>query len=218
MIVLSVMLLGIGIFSGCTEQTNSQTQDENQSPIATCSADPTTGIAPLTVNFSGSGSDPDGTIISYNWNFGDGTTSTEQNTSHTFQSDNTYTVSFTIEDNDGGKTTKTLIVTVHQPPSNNEPTISLSASSNSGDAPFIVTFIISANDADGSISSWTLDINNDGTPDYLGSGNPPSEKQHTYTDPGKYVAKLTVTDNEGATGYDIITIMVNTTPLEPMIP
>jgi PKD repeat protein len=181
----------------------------NSLPTATASAMPETGTAPLTVYFLGSGIDHDGTIVSYNWNFGDGNTSTEETPSHTFQSSNTYTVTFTVEDNDGAKTTETLTVTVNQPFSNQKPTLSLSASTNSGDAPFTATFILKANDQDGSISSWTLDINNDGTSEYSGSGIPPSPKQHTYTNAGTYLVKFTATDNEGTTNYDTITITVN---------
>src|SRR6185369_7116393 len=45
----------------------------NSPPVAAAGATPTSGLAPLTVNFDSSGSyDPDGTIASYSWNFGDG--------------------------------------------------------------------------------------------------------------------------------------------------
>jgi hypothetical protein len=119
-VLITLILIGVGILSGCTEQPTSETKDENQSPKATCDANPTTGTAPFTV-----------------------------------------------------------------------------------------TFLLDANDTDGSISSWKLDINNDGTPEYSDSGNPPPEKQHTYTTPGTYIANFTVIDNKGATDSDTITILVN---------
>ena len=59
----------------------------NRAPIARAQADKTSGIAPLTVQFSSDGSlDPDGTPITYAWDFdGDGTTdSTDANPSHTY--------------------------------------------------------------------------------------------------------------------------------------
>ena len=59
----------------------------DQTPVAQAAATPTEGLAPLTVNFSSAGSnDPEGTPITYAWDFGDGATSTAANPSHTFTS------------------------------------------------------------------------------------------------------------------------------------
>ena len=52
----------------------------------------------LPVSFSGSGSDPEGDSISYEWDFGDNETSTEQAPTHTYADDGTYTVSFRVKD------------------------------------------------------------------------------------------------------------------------
>jgi PKD repeat protein len=57
----------------------------NQPPVAAINATPTSGLAPLTVSFSGSNStDADGTIVSYAWDFGDSTNATGVTTSHTY--------------------------------------------------------------------------------------------------------------------------------------
>lgn len=53
------------------------------------------------VSFSGSGSDPEGDSLSYEWDFGDSETSTEQNPTHTYADDGTYTVSFRVKDSLG---------------------------------------------------------------------------------------------------------------------
>jgi DNA/RNA endonuclease G (NUC1) len=45
--------------------------------------------------------DPNGTVVGYLWNFGDGATSTDPVASHTFTQDGVYTVSLTVTDNDG---------------------------------------------------------------------------------------------------------------------
>ena len=64
----------------------------NQPPSAIASANPTSGPAPLTVGFSSAGSaDPEGGAITYLWNFGDGSTSTQPNPSHTYTSSGRYT-------------------------------------------------------------------------------------------------------------------------------
>ncbi|MCI2283814.1 PKD domain-containing protein [Colwellia sp. MSW7] len=72
-----------------------------------------TGTENTAVNFSSLGSsDSDGSIASYNWNFGDGTTSTLANPSHTYSSANTYSISLTVTDNEGATNTATTTATI----------------------------------------------------------------------------------------------------------
>jgi PKD repeat protein len=74
-------------------------------PVADFSADPTTGTAPLAVNFTDLST---GSITDWAWDFGDGGTSTEQNPTHTYNTPDTYTVSLTVTD-PGGSDTETKI-------------------------------------------------------------------------------------------------------------
>ncbi len=69
-------------------------------------------ISGLTVNFTDSSSDSDGSIASRSWNFGDSSTSTATNPSHTYSAAGTYSVALTVTDNSGATNTKTLSVTV----------------------------------------------------------------------------------------------------------
>jgi subtilase family serine protease len=69
-------------------------------------------ISGLTVNFTDSSTDSDGSIASRAWNFGDGSTSTATNPSHTYAAAGTYNVSLTVTDNDNATNTKTQAVTV----------------------------------------------------------------------------------------------------------
>lgn len=73
---------------------------DNRPPVAAASANPSAGIAPLTVNFSSAGSlDPDaGQAITYFWDFGDGTTSTQANPSKQFTTNGNKTVTLTVTD------------------------------------------------------------------------------------------------------------------------
>lgn len=69
--------------------------------IADASA-PTSGAAPLAVSFSSTGSyDPDGTIVAYDWDFGDGTSSTVANPVKSYANPGTYTASLVVVDNTG---------------------------------------------------------------------------------------------------------------------
>ncbi|MEP5610764.1 MAG: PKD domain-containing protein [Cyclobacteriaceae bacterium] len=74
----------------------------NDPPTAVGSFTPTSGEAPLLVFFDGSAStDADGTIASYEWNFGDGSSGSGATTSHTYTSAGNYTASLTVTDNAG---------------------------------------------------------------------------------------------------------------------
>lgn len=73
----------------------------NKPPTATALASTTSGGAPLAVDFQGSGTDADGTIVSYAWDFGDGKTSKAKQVTHTYGSPGQYTAKLTVTD-DGG--------------------------------------------------------------------------------------------------------------------
>ena len=93
----------------------------NEPPVAQASADPTSGTAPLTVQFSSDGSsDSDGTITTYSWDFGDGNSSTEANPSHTYQNAGTYTATLTVTDDDGATDQDQVSITVNEPSSQDE--------------------------------------------------------------------------------------------------
>ena len=69
----------------------------SSAPVAEASADVTKGLEPLTVHFSSAGSrDPDGDPLSYQWTFGDGTTSTEANPTKTYTEKGVYTARLTV--------------------------------------------------------------------------------------------------------------------------
>ncbi|MEO7066147.1 MAG: pre-peptidase C-terminal domain-containing protein [Rhodanobacter sp.] len=69
-------------------------------------------VSGLTVSFTDSSTDSDGTVASRSWNFGDGATSTATNPSHTYAAAGTYSVSLKATDNGGASNTKTQSVTV----------------------------------------------------------------------------------------------------------
>jgi PKD repeat protein len=71
----------------------------NRQPIAISTTTPDAGITPLTVSFSASGSsDPDGDALSYEWNFGDGFSSTGITTTHTYITNGLYDAILTVRD------------------------------------------------------------------------------------------------------------------------
>lgn len=106
-------------------------------PTAVATGTPTTGTLPFTVQFSGVGStDVDGSIASYSWNFGDGTTGTGATVSHTYTgSARSFSVVLTVRDNDGLSATSGLTIVGNAPPMF-VGSISLTASRNNRKAVF----------------------------------------------------------------------------------
>ncbi|MEM2972200.1 MAG: PKD domain-containing protein [Candidatus Bathyarchaeia archaeon] len=94
-------------------------------PTADFYATPTSGMAPLIVSFHDNSTSYDG-IISWFWNFGDGTNSTQQNPTHNYTEPGVYTVSLTVTEQDGDNSTKTKqnYITV-QPTTPTPPTIEI---------------------------------------------------------------------------------------------
>ena len=78
----------------------------------------------------------------------------------------------------------------------------------SGEAPLLVTFDIMALDSDGSIASWTIDFDGDGSPECNGTGPPSSDRVHNYSEPGEYNATLTVVDDDGVSNTNVTVIYV----------
>ena len=85
----------------------------SQDLVANFSGVPTEGPAPLTVQFNDTSI---GMPVSWNWTFGDGNTSTEQNPTHTYTVPGNYTVSFTVANDHGEDTvTREHYIQVQQP-------------------------------------------------------------------------------------------------------
>jgi PKD repeat protein len=150
-------------------------------PQAAFSGSPTSGYVPLSVQFTDSSS---GVITNWDWDFGDGESSTQQNPSHTYTQAGTYTVSLEVIGSGGSDqlTRSEYIIVVAGSPQAN-----FSANYLSGIAPFTVNFTnLSSNY---SASLWSF-----------GDGNSSSLKhpQHVYTQKGTYSVSLAVIGPGGA--------------------
>ncbi len=97
----------------------------NAAPTAVSSATPTSGAAPLAVFFTGTDStDPDDDPLTYLWDFGDGSASSDMaNPSHFYSVNGTYTATLTVDDGQGHTDTDTVTITV----GNDTPTASITA-------------------------------------------------------------------------------------------
>jgi len=81
---------------------------------ASCTASPTSGDIPLTVNFTGTAAGGISPYV-YSWNFGDGQSSSSQNPSHTYSSAGTYTITLTVTDSTASQATASTEVTTSAP-------------------------------------------------------------------------------------------------------
>ncbi|WP_456442762.1 PKD domain-containing protein [Caldithrix abyssi] len=161
-------------------------------PTAAFTADPTSGCAPLSVQFTDQSS---GDITSYSWDFGDGATSTAQNPQHTYNNPGTYTVSLTVSGPGGSDTeTKVDYITVYEPI-----TADFSGTPTSGDAPLSVSF---TDQSTGTVTAWSWDFGD-------GATSTEQNPTHTYNTAGTYTVTLTASnscDSDTQTKVDYITV------------
>ena len=84
----------------------------NLPPTVAPVAAPNAGVEPVTVSFTGNAVDPDGSIVFSQWSFGDFTTSSALNPSHTYQCDGNYTATLEVADDRGAVTSGSVAVSV----------------------------------------------------------------------------------------------------------
>jgi glucose/arabinose dehydrogenase/PKD repeat protein len=90
---------------------------DNRSPVAEVEATPTFGDLPLEVQFSSEGTgDPDGDELLYEWSFGDGSTSSEPNPTHSYDADGKYTAELTVGDGHGRSATAAVVISAGNSP------------------------------------------------------------------------------------------------------
>jgi len=184
---------------------------QNVTPTAIIDATPISGDAPLVVDVNGIDAfDPDGTIVSYDYDFGNGTTGSGEVTSVVYDVPGIYTITLTVTDNDGASDQASIGIEVLQAP-NIPPTANLVANPEIGTVPLTVNVDASgSDDPDGVIVDYTYDFGN-GT---SGSG---VTSTVTYDQVGTYQILLTVTDDEGAMSMDSVEIVVAITSTIPPI-
>ncbi len=89
----------------------------NRAPTIDATATPTSGEAPLDVDFSATATDPEGdSPLTYDWTFGDGGVADGADVSHTYDSPGDYTAIVTVADPDGASSTAEIDIEVDFPP------------------------------------------------------------------------------------------------------
>lgn len=155
-----------------------------------------------TAVFSGSQSidtASDKPLLTYLWDFGDGTFGNGIGTSHVYTKVGTYTVTLMVTDNDGASDTDSLTVSV----SNVAPTAN-AGPSQSANEDQVVMFSGTATDTptDWQILSYSWTFGGGG----IGHGKNPT---HSYVNAGTYSVALVVTDDNGATATSSLQVIVS---------
>ncbi|MES9991383.1 MAG: PKD domain-containing protein [Candidatus Thiodiazotropha sp.] len=171
----------------------------NQPPVANANG-PYTGDVGETIQFSGNGSaDADGSIVSYDWTFGDGTSGVGLSPTHTYTSPGTYNVTLTVTDNNNAVDSDDTSVSIE--PGNQPPTANPSGPYAANVGEELLFDGTASSDADGDIISYEWDFG-DGT---TATGATPS---HTYLAAGSYNVTLTVTDDGNLSGSGVTTATI----------
>jgi PKD repeat protein len=166
------------------------------------------GDVPLPVTFSSAGStDLDGSLVSYAWDFGDGSGSSDANPTHTFTTGGPFVATLTVTDNQGAQTTTTVFVKALNP--NQLPVAHASANPITGIPPFDVVFNATGSyDPDGWLGNFHWTFSDGG--EYWGTI---AYATIYTTDP--FTATLTVFDNRNGTGTT--TVIVNPSNRPPVL-
>jgi len=143
--------------------------------------------------------DPDGFIVTYFWDFGDGNNATGVITAHSYADDGNYTVTLTVTDDDGATASANATKTVL----NRSPVADFTYSPPSPLINETVTFNASTSyDPDGFIVSYFWDFGDETNASGVTTN-------HSYSTAGNYTVTLTVTDDDGATDSTATTVTVS---------
>ena len=175
----------------------------NQPPTADAGG-PYAGETGQTLVFSSSGSsDPDGTIVAWFWDFGDGATSTAANPSHAYSAAGAYTVTLTVTDDDGAEDMDTAGAQIVLP--NQAPTADAGGPYSGLEGETIAFSSSGSTDSDGTLVAWFWAFGD-------GATSTAANPSHAYAVAGTYNVTLTVTDDDGAQDGDIASVTVDAPP------
>lgn len=146
------------------------------------------------VAFTDTSVDPDGTIVSWLWDFGDGSpVSTAQHPTHRWDTAGSYSVTLTVVDDRGATGSATSLLRFD----NRAPAAAFSFTPNPPVANATATFTSTATDAENTLSGWTWSVLTDAAVPVLLASGSGQVFDHVFPETGIYVVRLRVTDTDG---------------------
>lgn len=191
--------------------TTKQRPPENKKPVANPGGPYVTKLN-QSITFDGSQSmDPDGTIIFYRWNFGDGSSQILDKTpKHTYSDPGVYRVTLTVVDNDGRSSMANTTATIQGSIFVNTPPVAALVAPTAAVIDQEITFDASlSNDTDGTIIGYRWDFDDDGVFDTDWLTTPFITT--TFSSAGSYVVTVEVKDEMDATSAFSTTVIVQET-------
>ena len=170
-------------------------------PVADFSHEPDGGTILDQVAFFDESVDDDGSILAWEWDFGDGEDSHRKDPTHTFEDKGTHRVTLTVEDDDGNTDTVTKSITIINLP----PTAEFSASTPVAQVDDEIRFTDASTDPEDYQLVYTWDFGD-------GSESDASNPRHSYEEGGSYTVTLTVTDDEGETDTASASLSIQGSP------
>jgi chitodextrinase len=173
---------GAGLIQADAAVTAVLASGGNTPPAASFS----TLIFGLFVEFTDTSDDTDGSIVEWDWSFGDGNTASTQHPSHTYGEAGSYSVSLTVTDDEGSVGSAGQMVTVDDGTVNLPPSATFSYACSGTNC----TFDGTSSTDDGGIAAYAWSFGD-------GSGSTAPAPSHTYASQGNYTVWLTVSDADG---------------------
>ncbi len=170
-------------------------------PVADFSHEPDGGTILDQVAFFDESVDDDGSILAWEWDFGDGEDSHRKDPTHTFEDKGTHRVTLTVEDDDGNTDTVTKSITIINLP----PTAEFSASTPVAQVDDEIRFTDASTDPEDHQLVYTWDFGD-------GSESDASNPRHSYEEGGSFTVTLTVTDDEGETDTASASLSIQGSP------
>lgn len=195
---LSLALLALAV-NGCGASTKGGATgepDTDTTPTVSATANITTGVAPLEIEFTGLAAGGNG-ALSYEWDFGDGETSTQLSPNHSYGAAGTFSAKFKATDEDGDFAAATVTINVG---TESLPAVTAAADVTQGLAPLNVQFTATVVGGDAPVTvAWNF-----------GDGETSAEvaPAHVFNTPGSYGATVTATDATGDSAQATVLITV----------
>jgi PKD repeat protein len=180
---------------------------DNRPPIAKINVSPAKALAGETISFGASdSSDPDGSVISYAWDFGDGNTDSGEKVTHSYRTAGKYDVILTVTDNGSLSNTASHTIVIEEVIPNRAPVAVINGPASALVGEPVIFDSGGSRDPDGTIVSYVWDFGDGGLSQLARSSE--STLAHIYSAPGTYQVSLTVTDDGGLSDTAAHTIVI----------